>query len=107
MATIITVNDEMILFSDGSKIEFDHRPDCCENNYADFSQLDDIARVTDFDTSNMIFEAVPNSGFRFGNAGKMFFVPCYSEQYGFYSDIIDIFYNDDLVLSFNCKEILK
>lgn len=107
MAAIITANDEMILFSDGSKIKFDHRPDCCENNYADFSQLDDIARTTDFDTSNMIFEAVPNSGFRFGNTGKMFFVPCYSEQSGFYSDNIDIYYNADLVLSFNCEEILN
>lgn len=105
MATIITISDKMILFSDESKIEFDHCQDCCENNYADFEQLDDIARTTDFDTSNMIFEAVPDSGFRFGNTGKMFFVPCYSEQYGFYSDNIDIFYNDALVLSFDCEEI--
>jgi len=105
MATIKTVNDKMILFSDGSKIGFDHCADYSENNYADFSQLDDIAKSTDFDTSNMIFEAVPDSGFRFGNTGKMFFVPCYSEQHGIYSDNIDILYNGNLVLSFDCEEI--
>lgn len=103
MATITIINDEKILFSDGSEITFEHYPDCCEYNYADFSQLDDIARITEFDTSNMIFEAVPNSGFRFGNPNKMFFVPCYSEQNGYYSDEIDIFYNDNLVLNFNCE----
>lgn len=105
MAAIITVNDKMVLFSDGSKIEFDHCPDYSENNYADFSQLDDIARTADFDTANMIFEAVPDSGFRFGNTGKMFFVPCYSEQHGIYSDNIDIFYNGKFVLSFDCEKV--
>lgn len=105
MATIITVNDKMILFSDESKIEFDHCTDYSENNYADFSQLDDIARTADFDTANMIFEAVPDSGFMFGNTSKMFFVPCYSEQHGIYSDNIDIFYNNNLVLSFDCEKI--
>ena len=104
MSIITLVNDEEILFSDGSKITFEHIKDCCEYNIADFSQLDDIARSTEFDTSNMIFEAVPDSGFRFGNPNKMFFVPCYSYQNGYYSDEIDILFNGNYVLCFDCEE---
>ena len=50
MATIkITkIDDEQILFSDGSRITFDHEQDCCEYNYADFQQLDDLARSYKF-----------------------------------------------------------
>lgn len=29
------------------------------------------------------FEEVLHAGFRFGNHGKMYFVPCYSEQNGY------------------------
>lgn len=104
MAKIKTINDEMILFEDGSEIRFDHEQDCCEYNFADFKQLDDIARRTDFDTHKMIFESVEYSGFRFGNENKMFFVPCYSDQNGYYSSNIDIYYNGKEVLHFGCEE---
>lgn len=102
---IVNIDEEEIRFEDGSVITFDHYQDCCEHNYADFEQLDDIARVATFDTKNMVFEAVPESGFRFGNEGNMFFVPCYSEQNGYYSDDIDIYYNGQKVLSFDCEEV--
>ena len=104
MAKITSIDYECIKFDDGSKITFDHYPDCCECNYADFEQLDDVGRNADFDTKNMMFEAVPNSGFRFGDIRKMFFIPCYSEQNGYYSSDIDIYYNDKLVLNFECEE---
>ena len=35
-------------FDNGSYISSEHSPDCCEYNYADFTQLDDIAIETDF-----------------------------------------------------------
>lgn len=99
MATIITVNEEEIVFSDGSIIDYFHHQNCCEINYADFEQLDDIARNTDFDTDNMIFQEA-DYGFMFGNEnGKMFFIPCYSEQNGCYSHDVDIYYNNKLVLT--------
>lgn len=104
MAKIKEINDEMILFDDGSKITYDHERDCCEHNYADFEQIDDIAKNTDFDTRAMIFEAVEDSGFRFGNENKMFFVPCYSDQNGYYTAEIDIYYNNIRVLRFDCEE---
>jgi hypothetical protein len=102
MAKIKSVTGETILFDDGSTITYDHERDCCEDNYADFTQLDDICKNTDFDTKNMIFESVEDSGFRFGNENKMFFVPCYSNQNGYYSSDIDIYYNGKRVLNFAC-----
>ena len=92
------VTSEEILFDNESYITFDHSEQCCEWNYADFEQLDDIARATDFDPE-LEFEAVEDAGFRFGNKGKMFFVPCYSEQNGCYSTDVDIYYNNELVLT--------
>lgn len=100
------VNNEHILFEDESCIKYYHGQDCCEWNYADFEQLEETALETEFDTDNMIFEAIQDYGFKFGNEGKMFFVPCYSEQNGYYSSDIDIYYNNTKVLSFYCKEIL-
>ena len=100
--------DEQILhFTDGSTITTFHAQDCCEWNYADFDQIDDIAPTFDFDMDNLVFEKV-NGGFRFGNLpSKMVFVPCYSCQNGYYSTDIsiqycgfDALYIDDLEVIF-------
>lgn len=102
-STITKVTDEAIVFGNGSTITFDHCPDCCEWNYADFSQLEDLAKKTTFDFP-LVFERVEGAGFRFGNyPQKMFFVPCYSEQNGYYSDDIDIYFNGNRVLNFGCE----
>ena len=92
------VTEDSILFDNGNTIDFDHRQDCCEHNYADFSQLEDSALSTEFD-EDLVFEAVNEAGFRFGNEDKMFFVPCYTEQNGYYSDDVDIYYNKQQVLN--------
>ena len=102
---ITEINNEEILFSDGTRITFDHEQDCCENNYADFEQLDDLARNYNFQKP-LVFESVNEYGFRFGDSRRMFFVPCYSEQNGYYSDKIDIYYTDygnKPVLSFDAE----
>lgn len=92
-----------IVFSNGSKITYSHEQICCEYNYADFQQIDDIARATDFDEP-LTFKCVPNHGFRFGNPPqKMFFVPCYTEQNGYYSSDIRILYNGETVLDTMCE----
>jgi len=68
--------EDWIEFDNGNTITFDHDQDCCEHNYADFSQLEEIAKEIEFD-SELIFEAVEDSGFRFGSKNTpMFFVPC-------------------------------
>ena len=96
--------DEQILhFTNGMAITTFHSQDCCEWNYADFDQIDDIAQGWDFDMENLVFEKV-YGGFRFGNLpSKMVFVPCYSDQNGYYSNDIhielngfDVLYIDDL-----------
>ena len=100
------INEERILFDNGNIITYNHEQDCCECNYADFLQIDDIARSWDFD-ENLDFEAVEEVGFRFGNLpNKMVFVPCYSEQNGYQSSDIEIYYNDSQELYFNAKEII-
>lgn len=99
MMRIIEVNEEAIIFDNGNTITFDHCPDCCEWNYADFEQLDDIARNYQYDETKMRFEFVEESGFRFGDNRQMFFVPCYSEQNGYYSSDIQIYYNGREVCS--------
>lgn len=106
--TIKEITSDHILFSDGSEITDFHHADCCEDNYADYEQLDDIARQTKF-TLPLSFEAIEGAGFRFGNKpSKMFFVPCYSEQNGYYSSDINIYLNGKKVLYIeDCEGIYR
>lgn len=59
------ITEEAIIFDNGNTITFWHEQCCCEENFADFAQLDDIARNTKFD-ENLDFEFVEEQGFRFG-----------------------------------------
>lgn len=98
------VDSDHILFDNGSKITFEHEPDCCESNYADFEQIEDFALECEFE-NDLIFEEVPENGFRFGSKGTpMFFIPCYSDQNGYYSSDVDIFYNEEHVFNVRCEE---
>lgn len=96
------ITDEHVLFTDGTEITFWHYQECCENNYADFEQLDDLARDYDFHQP-LLFESVDGAGFRFGDERRMFFVPCYSVQNGYYTSAIYIEYKGEPVLSFGCE----
>ena len=102
------ITNEKITFDNGNYITFDHDTDCCEWNYADFNYLKDECGIMSFDfPENLEFEVVDGSGFRFGGARK-FFVPCYSDQNGYYSSDIDIYYytenGENLYTSnFNCE----
>ena len=97
------VDDGGIYFDNGNIIEAYHYPDCCENNYADFEQLEQLAYDTEFD-ENLIFEE-SDFGFRFGNEGKMFYVPCYSIQNGYYSSEVTITYKGaDVLKTYGAEE---
>lgn len=90
------ITDERITFDNGNYIAYDHEQDCCECNYADFSYLADEAGVMSYDfPEELMFEVVDGSGFRFGSAYRKFFIPCYSDQNGYYSSDIDIYYNTE------------
>ena len=90
-------NGEAIRFTDGSSITFDHEQDCCEWNYADFSVLDVFYHGEEFkdyhiahDISGFLLileETRPYHDMRI-------FIPCYSEQNGYYTDQIDIYVNN-------------
>ena len=100
---IWAIDENSIVFDNGNSISYDHVPDCCEFNYADFKAIDDTARSLDFD-EDLKFEEVPDSGFRFGNKPEnMVFVPCYSSQNGYYSSDVDIYYNEKQVLNVACE----
>ena len=107
MAKIVYTKDNLLVFDDGTNITCDHYNDCCEYNYAKFDDIDDICRGTNFDTSNLTIEIVEGAGFRFGNLpAKMFFVPCYSEQNGYYSHDLSIFINNEVKGTLEeCEEI--
>ena len=92
------ITDEYILFDNGSKITFDHEQDCCEYNYADFTQLEDTGVELEEFKEPLTFESLDN-GFRFGNKGKMYYVPCYSSQNGYYTCAVDIYYNGKCVFN--------
>ena len=91
-----------ITFDNGKFLYCHHDQDCCEYNYADFKQLDDLGRDYDFD-ENLKFETVDGCGFRFGDSRNMFFIPCYSEQNGYYSDVVDIYYDGKEVLNVSAE----
>lgn len=88
---IKNVEEDCLTFDDGSKIMGSHDANCCEYNYAAFSEIDPLAFTVDFDKF-LLFEVVEDYGFRFGNKNQMFFVPCYSIQNGYYSSEVEISY---------------
>lgn len=71
----------------------------CSWNYADWKQVDELALDTTFDEGSFILEHC-DCGFRFGNPPiNMFFIPCYSEQNGYYdSDVYIIYVSKDETL---------
>ena len=101
------ITNEYIAFDDGSLMTYHHYQDCCEYNYADFSYIREEPGIYIFDfDKDLIFEPVDGSGFRFGSGKFMVFVPCYSDQNGYYSSDIDIYFRGEPVLSsLDCKWI--
>lgn len=98
------VTDEAIIFDNGNTITFDHEQDCCEYNYADFSILNENVVNYNYNfKENLKFRAVEGMGFKFGSDGRWIFIPCYSEQNGYYTEEIDIYYNGKRVLNFNAE----
>ena len=91
------ITEDYILFDNGNVITYDHDQDCCETNWADFMSIhDDFNKKIDF-KEELEFEFVDGFGFRFGSNDYWIAVPCYSDQNGYYTSEIDIYYNDVLV----------
>lgn len=107
---IVNYTHEKIEFDDGSYLCHEHDQVCCEDNYADFEQIEKSALNHDFDKET--FRLISNEyGFRFGDKNRTFFIPCYSEQNGCYGTDVSIFYRDRddknvLTLNTDCYEVL-
>ena len=99
------VTENEIVFDNGNLITYDHEQECCECNYADFSTLNEsnIYYGHDFDTE-LQFEFIEDEGFTFGDEIAKIFIPCYSDQNGYYSTEIEILYNGKRVLCGFCEE---
>ena len=98
------ITDERIVFTDESYIYCEHQADCCENNYADFSSIMDS--IIDGQELNTIEIEYNDNGFLLN--GQL--VNCYSEQNGYYSTGLDVYYKDQydrviLFLETNCGDI--
>lgn len=104
------VEENKIIFDNGDTITFGHEQDCCEYNYADFLYLtpNDINFNFNFQYP-LQFEAIEELGFKFGSNGRWIFIPCYSEQNGYYTTDIDIYFTHNgrkvKVLSFDTQLI--
>ena len=99
------VTDHSIIFDNGNTIESDHEPDCCEYNYAEFSNLTEDVINYNYDfNENLEFRREDGLGFCFGSDGRWIFIPCYSEQNGYYNDEVDIYYNGNKVLTTVCDD---
>lgn len=96
---ISMVTDNAIMFDNGNWISYDHEQDCCEYNWADFSALNENVINYDYDFNEDLDFEYDELGFKFGSNGHWIFIPCYSDQNGYYSYDIDIYYNGELVLS--------
>lgn len=88
-------NDQLILFSDGSTITYDYEQECCEVNYADFSVLEMFYNDEEFIDFTIEYA---EDGFLLILLGvglvphaKKIFIPCYSEQNGYYSNNITVY----------------
>ncbi|MCK9371112.1 hypothetical protein M0R04_14465 [Candidatus Dojkabacteria bacterium] len=76
---IITINNEGIVFDNGTTIQNVHDQDCCESVYADWEQLKDTG-IMNREFEKIDIKGVKDSGFILNG----YFVPCYNNQNGYY-----------------------
>lgn len=109
------INEEGILFDNGYKLIAYHEQDCCENVYADFEILKTYNVSTrtgksikiqeiDFNENlEELIQGIKEQGFNMvSKIEERFFVPCYNEQNGYYSNNLELI----LYKNNNIKEIL-
>lgn len=111
---LLRIEDDRLVFDGGHCLSFDHEQDCCENNYADFSVFDDYVWKFFIFEDSLELEFVQGYGFVLnGYVDALFsstpcswpvFVPCYSDQNGYYTTDIDIYFDGNKILSGQCFE---
>ena len=100
------IKEEEIIFDNGYKLKYFHDQDCCELVYADFEILKkynvstktgkkiDIYEIDFCEELNQLVKGIKNCGFNLlSKIGEKFFVPCYNDQNGNYSDELELILN--------------
>jgi len=78
------IQEDKIVFDNGTELSDYHESSCCEHVYADFKNLRDQVGIMNAQFANDLekeIELVKDSGFRLRDC----FVPCYDIQNGYYS----------------------
>jgi len=104
LVDIETCGEDTIKISDKVVINFNHDQDCCEHVYADLNYLKNslqnppLANKDSFEFDNLVIKSVKEEGVVFFFSGNLcngisnlynrigFFIPCYNEQNGYYSN---------------------
>ena len=85
---IITIENDSLVFEDGTTLSTTHEQDCCESHWLDFSgvQLDDFSGL-EFNLNNdSFFERVKDYGIRLIPInGHPIGIPGYGHNNGYYS----------------------
>ena len=90
---VARIENDVLIFEDGTKLYSNHEQDCCENHYLDFSNLD----ISDFDdlefnlTNDSFFKRIKEYGIELipikGHSVK---IAGYGSNNGYYSSDIDL-----------------
>ena len=100
---IAKLEENIILFDNGTTLTGEHEQGCCENVYADFEVLGtynlsprtgEKINIYEIDFDDELYgaiEMVEGEGFCVKSLnGEKFFVPCYNNQNGHYSNQLDL-----------------
>jgi len=107
---VVKIENDELVFNDGTRLSSYHSQDCCESHYLDFAHLD----VTDFDelefdlTGDDFFNRVNDYGIELKPLnGQIVRVPGYGSNNGYYSSDINLIITDvrgNLIKSFDVSE---
>lgn len=93
LSKVISINDDIIKFDDGSTLESHHEDSCCEKHYLSTSDL----TMEDFDglefdlTNDDFFTRVPDYGIKLNPVkGLPVNIPGYGYNNGYYSDNLSL-----------------
>ncbi len=97
------IKEGKIIFDNGYILEYYHDQDCCEYVYADFDILETynvsiktgknikIKEIDFREKLSELIEGIEGMGFNIiSKIGEKFFVPCYNEQNGYYSNELEL-----------------
>ena len=90
---VVKIDNEEVIFSDGTRLVSSHDDDCCESHYLDFNHVD----IADFEelefdlTNDDFFTRIEDYGIELNPIhGHSIKIPGYGSNNGYYGDNIDL-----------------